>query len=274
MRIGRERKSVWVRDWLLKRKKYGMYEKLMKHLMDGDVRSFKNFVRMDPEMFQQMVADLTPRLQRKSTNFREPLSVGLRLAITLRYLATGDSYKSLAYGFWVAPNTIVSIVPEVCQAIHCHDTAFKCPTTEDEWKDVARGISEKWDFHHCCGCINVKHVRIKAPPHSGSQYYNKKGYYSIIMLAVVDANYKFMYVDVGSYGADSDAGIFRHCGLFNALEQDKVGLPPRDRLPAGEIDVPYFLVGDDAFALRPWMMKPYSKREMTISITVSQEQRE
>ena len=93
MRIGRKRKSVWVRDRLLKRKKYGMYEKLMKHLRDGDVRSFKNFVRMDPEMFQQMVADLTPRLQRKSANFREPLSFGLRLAITLRYLATGDSYR-------------------------------------------------------------------------------------------------------------------------------------------------------------------------------------
>ena len=64
----------------------------------------------------------------------------------------------------MAPNTIVSIVPEVCQAIydHYHDTAFKCPTTADEWKDVARGFSEKWDFHHCCGCIDGKHVRIKA----------------------------------------------------------------------------------------------------------------
>ena len=87
------------------------------------------------------------------------------------------------------------------------------------------------------------------------------------MLAVVDANYKFMYVDVGSYGADSDAGIFRHSGISNALEQDKAGLSPCEQqlLPDGDTDVPYFLIGDDAFALKTWMMKPYSKREMTAS---------
>ena len=116
---------------------------------------------------------------------------------------------------------------------------------------------------HTNTAIDGKYVRIQAPPHSGSQYYNYMDYYSIIMLAVVDANYKFMYVDVGSYGADSDAGIFRHCGLFNALEQDKTGLPPYEQLPDGDTDIPYFLIGDDAFALKSWMMKPYSKREMT-----------
>ena len=218
---------------------------------------------MDPGMFNNMVEDLTPRLQKKTTNCRKPLPVGLKLAITLRYLATGDSYKSLSYGFRVAPNIIVSVVPEVCQAIydHYHEMAFKFPTTEEEWKEVASGFSDKWNFHHCCGCIDGKHVRVQAPPHSGSQYFKYKGFHSIIMLAVVDANYKFIYVDVGSYGADSDAGIFRHCA--HALEQDKAGLPPDEPLPDGQTDVPYFLVGDDAFAIRSWMLKPYSKREMT-----------
>ena len=133
----------------------------MKHLREGDVRSFKNFVRMEPGMFNQMVADLTPRLKKTTTNCRKPLSVGLNLAITLRYLATGDSYKSLAYGFRVAPNTIVSIVPEVCQAIydHYHETAFKCSTREAEWKEVASGFSDKWNFLHCYGAISLVHVR-------------------------------------------------------------------------------------------------------------------
>ena len=118
---------------------------------------------------------------------------------------------------------------------------------------------------HEHGLIDGKQVRIQAPPHSGSQYYNYMGYHSIIMLAVEDANYKFMYVDVGLYGADSDAGIFRHCGLFNALEQDKARLPPCEQLPDGDTYIPYFLIGDDAFALKSWMMKPYSKTEMTVS---------
>ena len=97
---------------------------------------------MDPEMFNQIVEDLTPRLRKKTTNCRKPQPTELKLAITLMYLATGDSYKSLAYGFRVAPNTIVSVVPEVCQTIydHYHETAFKCPTTEEEWKEVAQSF--------------------------------------------------------------------------------------------------------------------------------------
>ena len=134
----------------------------MNHLSEGDVRSFKNFVRLELGMFNQMVADLTPRLKKTTTNCRKPLSVGLNLAITLRYLATGDSYKSLTYGFRVAPNTIVSIMPEVCQAIydHYHETAFKCPTTEAEWKEVASGFSDKWNFLHCYGAISLVHMRL------------------------------------------------------------------------------------------------------------------
>ena len=76
------------------------------------------------------------------------------------------------------------------------------------------------------------------------------------MLALVDANYKFMYVDVGAYGADSDGGIFRECGLY---QQDTAGVPPSESLPGGDTDVLYFLVGDDTFAIRSWMMKPHSQ---------------
>ncbi|XP_034039477.1 uncharacterized protein LOC117522184 [Thalassophryne amazonica] len=265
VRCERKRKVVWVRELLLNRHKYDMYEKLMKHLREGNVKSFRNFVRMDPEMFGQMVEDLTPMLQKNTSICRKPLFPGLKLAITLRYLATGDSYKSLAYEFRVTHSTIVSVVSEVCQAIydHYHEMAFMCPTTEEEWKEVAQGFSDKWDFHHCCGSIDGKHVRVLAPPHSCSLYYNYKGFYSIITLALVDANYKFRYVDVGAYGADSDVGAFRDCGLYHALDQDKAGLPTSEPLPGDDTDVPYFLVGNDAFSLRSWMMKPYSKRHLT-----------
>ena len=123
-----------------------MYEKLIKHLRQGDVKSFKNFVRIDPDTFNQMVEDLTPRLQKKTTNRRKPMCTGLKLAITLRYLATGDSYKSLAYGFRVAPNTIVTVVADVCQGIYnyYHEAVFKCPTTAEEWNEMSKGFSDRW----------------------------------------------------------------------------------------------------------------------------------
>ncbi|XP_033749273.1 uncharacterized protein LOC117333962 [Pecten maximus] len=186
----RKAKTVWVRGWLLQRQQHGWHEKLMKQLEEGDVRSFKTFLRVHPEMFMKLVADFTPKIQKQDTNYRKALPAGLKVAITLRFLATGNSYKSLSYGFRLAPNTIVSIVPEVCQAIYdgYHEGAVKCPSTPDEWKEVAKGFSEKWNFHHVCGALDGKHIRILAPPRSGSVYYNYKGYFSIIMLALVDAD--------------------------------------------------------------------------------------
>ena len=70
--VRRERKvkRVWMREWLLKRHKYGMYDKLR----EADVKSFRNFVKMNPDKLNQMVEDLTPRLQKKTTNCRNPLS--------------------------------------------------------------------------------------------------------------------------------------------------------------------------------------------------------
>ena len=72
-----KRKRVWVRKWLLNRSKYGMYEKLINHLRRQDVKSFRNFTRMEPSMFDQMVKDLTTKLEKRTTSYRKPLSPGL-----------------------------------------------------------------------------------------------------------------------------------------------------------------------------------------------------
>jgi len=82
----------------------------MAELKDEDVASFKNFVRMDPQMFQELSARLGPRTEGTDTWMRKALTPELKLAITLRHLATGDSYRSLMYGFRVAHNTISLIV--------------------------------------------------------------------------------------------------------------------------------------------------------------------
>lgn len=146
----KKRKTVWVREWLLQRTDFGQYEKVLRQLHDGDVKSFKNFLRVEPDLFHELVARLTPRSQKKDTNMRRALEPALKLTIALRYMASGDSYKSLSYGFRVAPNTIVTIVPEVCQAIYkeLHEEYIKFPTTGEEWKQVAKGFSDRWNFHH------------------------------------------------------------------------------------------------------------------------------
>ena len=76
----------------------------------------------------------------------------------------------------------------------------------------------------------------------------------------MDADYKFMWVDVGSNGACSDAQIWNSCDMKDHLEDGSLEIPPPVPLVEGEMDIPYFFVGDDAFALRHYMMKPHGKR--------------
>merc|ERR1712002_726816 len=91
-----------------------------------------NYMRMPPETFLELLQRITPRIE-NSYRYRRPLDPGLKLAITLRYLATGNSYKTLQYAIRVAHNTISLFIPEVCQAIisEYQDEVFSCPTTPD-----------------------------------------------------------------------------------------------------------------------------------------------
>ena len=108
-------------------------------------------------------------------------------------------------------------------------------------------------------------MAIRCPAGGGSKYYSYKGFHSIVLLAVVDAEYKFLYIDVGAPGSGSDGGIFQHTPIRNALETGTVGLPADEPLPNSEEPVPYFLVGDDGFPLRTWLMKPHKTGNLTPS---------
>ena len=90
------------------------------------------------------------------------------------------------------------MVREVCQAIfdEYHDEVIICPTTEEEWKRVAEQFSERRQFHHTLGALDGKHVAIRCLKNAGSLYYNYKGFNSIILLALVDNDYKFVWADV------------------------------------------------------------------------------
>ena len=262
----RKRRRYWVRPWLERRLLYGAYHSLMRELEAESPVDFINYMRMEPSMFREVLIRLSDRIRKKTTNFREPLEPGLKLAITLRHLATGESYRSLGLQFRVPHNTISLLVREVCESIV---EEFQCeviltPTCLDDWKHIAERFSTKWQFHHCLGALDGKHVAIKCPPESGSVYHNYRGFFSIILLALVDADYKFIWADVGANGSTSDCSIFNRSALRAGIEAETLNIPDPDPLPQDDKDTPYFIVGDDAFPLRLRLMKPFSKRDMTV----------
>lgn len=128
---------------------------------------------------------------------------------------------------------------------------------EKDWEKIADDFWKMWNFPNCLGALDGKHVEIFAPPNSGSQYFNYKKTFSINLLALVDANYKFIAVDVGSYGKNSDGGIFANSNLGKALEQNKLHVPKDKNLPGTQCPVPYVIVADEAFPLKTYLLRPY-----------------
>ena len=83
------------------------------------------------------------------------------------------------------------------------------------------------------------------------------------MLALVDGQYKFRWVDAGTAGSCSDAQIFNASQLKRRIEDGRIGFPDPAPITQGGRDVPYFILADDAFALKTWLMKPYGRRMLT-----------
>lgn len=129
------------------------------------------------------------------------------------------------------------------------------PRTKDEWLAVMKNFYERWQFPQCIGALDGKHVAIIKPPNSGSVYFNYKKTFSIVLFALVDADSRFLYIDVGAPGSDGDGGIWRTTPLRNAIEDGTAGLPISGPGPVG---VPPVIVGDDAFPLSINLMKPYT----------------
>ena len=256
----------WTRPWILRRPILGQYERLIQELKNEDVEGFRNFMRMDPEMYAEVAERVTPRLFKPDSKFRPSLEPGLKLTIALRYFAAGNDYKSLMYAFRVGKSSIVRIIPEVADAIieEYGQEVIPMPTTQDEWKAIADLFETRWNLPHCVGALDGKHVRIQCPPRTGSLYYNYKKFFSVILFALCDADYKFIWTEVGCNGIGSDAQIFNQCELKDLVENHTIQFPDAEPLPGDDRDMPYFIAGDDAFPLKTWLMKPFSARGIDV----------
>ena len=146
------------------------------------------------------------------------------------------------------------------------------PGCKEKWLSVAKEFEEKWQFRNCVGAIDGKHVPLISPFDSGSTYFSYKSFCSIALLALVDADYKFLYVNVGCQGRISAGGMFKNSELYHLLVNDKINLPDSRQLPNlsslndsflvdsnRELEVPY------AFPFTTYCMKPYSSQKLSDS---------
>ena len=192
---------------------------------------------------------------------RDPNSPSERLAVTLRYLVTGDVQCTVAASFRISPSAVSRIITETCDAIW---TSLKrmhyldCPSNVSEWKSVAQEFESRLNFPHAVGALDGKHVVMQALYNSGSAYFNYKKTHSIVLLAVCYTKYEFTMVDIGDSGRQSDGSVYNNSHLGFAIENNTLNLPDPDVVGSNpENKLPYVFVADGAFRLKCHMMKPY-----------------
>jgi len=164
------------------------------------------YLRMSPERFDHLLSLVGPLIKKQDTKFREAITPGERLALTLRFLASGDSQVSLAFQFRVGDKSVSRIVSETSLAIWkvLQPIYVSPPTKASEWRRIAIDFEDLWQLPHVVGAIDGKHIAMEAPSRSGSLFFNHKGFFSHVLMAVCDARYGFSLVDVGQYGSSND----------------------------------------------------------------------
>lgn len=126
--------------------------------------------------------------------------------------------------------------------------------TRETYLKIADMYNEHCQFPNVIGAIDGKHVRVEAPNHSGSNYFNYKHHFSIVLQGVAAPDLKFISVEVGAYGKESDGGIFSRSKTNLHIASNSVDLPSTSGLPNSSRNLPYFLIGDSAYPLKPYLM--------------------
>ena len=212
---------------------------------------------MSPERVEHLINLVGPFVSKKQCRSRDVISPAERIVLTLRYLATGDSQQSLSFAFRIGRSTVCHIISETCEGIWkaLHTIYLKSPGGFEEWKAIAQQFETEWNFPHCLGALDGKHIAIECPKNGGSNYFNYKGFNSMVLMAICDSRYYFSFVDIGGYGRDNDASIFSQTGVYKAFTNNKMCIPEPESKHG--IELPYVLVSDEIFPLKPWLMKPY-----------------
>ena len=162
------------RNWIKRRHERGYFNNIIQELRIEDRFGFREMFRMDVTDFVNILAKISdmisPKERLSGTN---PVQADERLALTLRFLATGETFQSLSFQYRISLNAISCIVKSCCKAIveQMASNFIKVPSTEAVWLDIYKRFAEKWNFPHALGAIDGKHFRIQKPKNGGSFYH-------------------------------------------------------------------------------------------------------
>ena len=145
----------------------------MYELRIQDSDTYKEMMRMTYDTFCVLLNYIEPYISPTERYFgTKVIKATERLVLTSRFLATGETFKSLSYQFRISTNAISYIVKQVTEAIVTYVGKHfpKTPSSKSEWLTISNSFESKWNYPHCLDAIDGKHILITPPPESGSHF--------------------------------------------------------------------------------------------------------
>lgn len=228
---------------------------------------FKKTFRVTRATFLYILSRIRHRLERQTVT-EEPISPELTLALCLYRLGRGDYYYTIAEMSGLGVSSVCTIVQEVSQAlVDCmwsESISHHMPKSEEDFKSKMVDMEELWQFPCCWAAIDGCHMPMKCPPgglESCKEYHNFKNFYSIVLMALVDSHYRFVWASCGFPGNSHDALVFKSTDLWRRIQ----GYIPQMGQSTDDVIVPPVIVGDSAFPLCTWLMKPFTNATLSPS---------
>jgi len=180
-------------------------------------------------------------------------------------LATGGIFVTLSLYFARGESTVRKIIKETTEIIWnvLKDIHMPVPT-QDQFKHIADRFELLWNLPNCIGALDGKHIRIEKFLHTGSENFNYKHFHSTVLMACCDADGLFTVIEPGFAGRKSDGGIFKACATNYWITHGDFNIPLPSPLRHDERNTPfpYYFVGDEAFPLKPYLLRPYSRNSL------------
>ena len=208
----------------------------------------ENF-RMSRSTFQYLCDKVRSMID---TRLRKAVPTDKRVAITLWFFATGADYRTIAHLFGVSKSTVSLVVKNVSSAILELLPQYIHMPTGDALREVVDGFKREYGFPQCAGAVDGTHI---PPIECPADYYNRKGWHSIILQGCVDNKGRFVDIYVGWPGRVHDARVFANSSLFRRGEAQTLFPDWKERID--DIDVPLVMLGDPAYPLLSWLMKAF-----------------
>ncbi|CAL4162053.1 unnamed protein product [Meganyctiphanes norvegica] len=139
------------------------------------------------------------------------------------------------------------------------------PPSEQDWKEIASQFQQVWDFPNCLGALDGKHINIHPPSQEEPLYLNYRHTHSIVLMAVANTKYEFVYADVDATGRDEVDEIWKKSALGKILENGNANIPKPAILPNSHCKLPFVLVGNHTFPLKSYLMRPYPSTNKSVT---------